>query len=100
MYLDILSTIAALSNLPVSISTESLCLSKGEFFLLVSEIFLILRAFLTSVSFIFGLSFFNSLYLLNVALSKLHLKKNFTSELGRILVEISLPSIQQLLYFF
>ena len=33
------------------------------------------------------------------AISKLHLKKNFTSEFGRIFVDISLPSIQQFLYF-
>ena len=61
---------------------------------------LILSAFLTSLSLIFALIFFNSLNLLKAAVFKLHLKKNFTSELGRILVEISLPSIQQFLCFF
>ena len=30
----------------------------------------------------------------------IHLKKNLTSELGKIFVEISLPSMQQFLYFF
>ena len=99
-YFIIFTSIACLFNIPVSISIASPCLSKGLFFLLMSWLFLILRAFLTSLSFISNLFFFNSLYLLRDAVFKLHLKKNFISELGRILVDISLPSIQQFLFFF
>ena len=82
----------------MSISIESLCLSKGEFFLLVSKLFLVLRAFLTSLSFIFKFFFLSSLYLLIEAIFKLHLKKNLISELGKIFVDISLPSMQQFLF--
>ena len=84
----------------MSISIESLCLSKGEFFLFISEKFLILRAFLTSLYLILEFIFLSSIYLLLAAIFKLHLKKNLTSEFGKIFVEISLPSIQQFLYFF
>ena len=50
--------------------------------------------------YIFLFTFLSSLYLRKEAVFKLHLKKNFMFEFGKILVEISLPSIQQLLYFF
>ena len=65
----------------------------------MSEKFLILRAFFTSLRLIFELYFLNSIYLLLAAIFKLHLKKNLTSDFGKIFVEISLPSIQQFLYF-
>ena len=97
---DILANISDLLNLPVSISIEFRCLSKGECFRFLSELFLILRAFLTSLNIIFVSAFFNSRNLLFAAIFRLQIKKNFKSEFGRIFVEISLPSIQQFLYFF
>ena len=68
----------------MSITTESLCLSKGEFFLFVSKIFLIFSVFLTSLSVNSGELFFNSLYLLFDAIFRSQIKKNFTSDLGKI----------------
>ena len=98
--LHIFASIACLFNLLVSISIASLCLSKGPNLLFVSWLFLILRAFLTSLNLILLSFFFNSLYLLKAAVFKLHLKKNFISESGSIFVETSLPSIQQFLNLF
>ena len=49
---DIFVSIACLFNLLVSISIASLCLSKGLNLLFVSSLFLILRAFLTSLNLI------------------------------------------------
>ena len=59
-----------------------------------------LRLFVTSSKDKFLLNFFNSLYLLDAATFKLQVKKNLMSELGKIFVAISLPSIQDFLFFF
>ena len=48
---------------------------------------------------IMSLSKFNKTDLKIGAIFKSHLKKNFTSDLGKIFVEISLPSIQHFLFF-
>ena len=64
------------------------------------DVLRILKARLTSFSFIFFDVFFSSLNLLKAAVLILHIKKNFKSEFGIIFVEISLPSIQHFLLFF
>ena len=90
----------ALSYFAEFITIAEACFCKGEIRRVLSLRFLLYSARFTSIKLILCVFFLSSTNLLFAAVFRLHLKKNFTSEFGKIFVDAYLPSRTQPLFFF